>query len=157
MLGNNNALLETLLKDEQDLHFTEFTNKIAVQIGMRIVEKAIALDSPMVILIQKNGQELFYSKLDGATMDNDLWVARKNNVVDHFGHSSYYMNTLFKTTNTTIESYYLDRKDFGVEPGAFPIIVKNVGIVGTITVSGVPGEGEDHYIITSALRDFLCN
>ncbi|MGG6309378.1 heme-degrading domain-containing protein [Paenibacillus macerans] len=154
-MGDYTALLEELLKDEQELQFTEFTNKTAVQIGMSIVEKAIEQDSPMVILIQKNGQELFYSKLDGATMDNDLWVARKNNVVDHFSHSSYYMNTLFRSTQTTIESYFLERKDFGVEPGAFPIIVRNVGIVGTITVSGVPGEGEDHFIITSALREYF--
>ncbi|WP_019640298.1 heme-degrading domain-containing protein [Paenibacillus fonticola] len=155
MLKNDQLLLDILLQDEEDLQFSQFTHNTAVLIGTKIVEKALKDNSPMVISIQKNGQQLFYSKLDGATMDNDLWIKRKNKVVEHFNHSSYYMNVLFKTTQTTIESYFLDRKDFGVEPGAFPIIVRDVGIIGTITVSGVPGEGEDHKIITSVLKEML--
>jgi uncharacterized protein (UPF0303 family) len=38
--------------------------------------------------------------------------------------------------------------------GAFPIIVRNVGVVGTVTVSGLPQE-EDHRPVVDVLREFL--
>ena len=38
--------------------------------------------------------------------------------------------------------------------GAFPIIIKNVGIIGTITVSGMP-DSMDHAYVTDAIRECL--
>jgi len=38
--------------------------------------------------------------------------------------------------------------------GAFPVIVRDVGVVGAVTVSGLPQE-EDHRLVVQVLRKFL--
>jgi uncharacterized protein (UPF0303 family) len=148
-------LLERLLQEEKDLQFTEFTNKTAVLVGSAILERAMKENKHIVVDIQRNGQILFHGKLDGTTINNDQWIKRKNNVANHFGHSSYYIHVELKSKQTTIQAdAYLDPVDYAAEGGAFPIFIKNVGPIGTISVSGLPGE-EDHGLITSVLKDFL--
>ena len=52
------------------------------------------------------------------------------------------------------ENLLLDPTVFAAHGGAFPVIVRGVGVVGTVTVSGLPQE-EDHRLVVSVLRDFL--
>jgi uncharacterized protein (UPF0303 family) len=153
-LEDYSALLEQLLQQENDMQFEAFTNHTAYQLGTRIVESALAMGKTIVVDIDRNGEQLFYCKMNDKSLSNDQWIARKRNVVHHFGHSSYYMNVLFKSRNTSIEASYLDPKDYAAEGGAFPLIIKNVGIVGTICVSGLPG-ADDHGTIVSAIQELL--
>ncbi len=50
--------------------------------------------------------------------------------------------------------YLLDESEFAAHGGAFPVIGRGVGVVGTVTVSGLPQE-EDHRLVVSVLRSFL--
>lgn len=149
-----NAVLEGLLQEERELQFAEFSHQTVYQIGSQIINKAMLEDKSIVVTIIRNGQQLFHCKLEGTSSDNDLWIKRKNNVVHHFNHSSYYIHVLLKSKNATIESSFLEPKDYAAEGGAFPVIIKGVGMIGTISVSGLPGE-EDHRLITSVLKKFL--
>ncbi|WP_274654840.1 heme-degrading domain-containing protein [Paenibacillus humicola] len=153
-MEQTSALLETLLQQENDLQFSEFTNNTAYKVGTAIVEKAFREDKSVAVNIRMNGELLFYARMNGTTDNNDSWIARKNNTVGHFKHSSYYMHVLLKSTGSNVEAHNLDPKDYAAEGGAFPLILKNEGIVGTISVSGLPGE-EDHAIIVGALREIL--
>lgn len=148
-------LLEQLLQQEKELQFSEFTNKTAYLVGAAITERALREGKLVAIDIRRNGQLLFHAKLDGTGPNNDQWIKRKINVANHFDHSSYYMHVLYKSLNTTIqENAYLDPIDYAAEGGSFPIVIKNVGSIGTISVSGLPGE-DDHALIVSVLKDFL--
>lgn len=153
-MESNNQLMEKLLQEEKDYQFKEFPNNTAYEIGSRIIEKSLKEGKQILVEIQKNGEQLFYTKMNGATENNDNWVRRKNNTVRHFNHSSYYMHVLLKETHSNIEAHSLDSKDYAAEGGAFPIIIKDQGIVGTITVSGLTG-AEDHGMVTSILSDFF--
>jgi uncharacterized protein (UPF0303 family) len=148
------ALLHSLLQEEADLQFSDFTNETAYRVGNKIIEKATRENKAIVVDIRRNGELLFYSRMVGTSSSNDEWVSWKNNVVHHFGHSSYYMHVLLKSTGSTVKASGLDPNDYKAEGGAFPLLVKDEGIVGTISVSGLPGE-EDHNMITSVLREFL--
>ncbi|MFC5651326.1 heme-degrading domain-containing protein [Paenibacillus solisilvae] len=148
------AELERLLQQEDDLQFPEFTNHTAFQIGCRLIEKAVQESKSIAVTIVRDGEMLFHSKMEGTNAGNDSWIKRKSNVVHHFGHSSYYMHVLFKSNGSSIESSSLDSADYAAEGGAFPLILKNVGIVGTIAASGLPGD-QDHQIIVSVLEEFL--
>lgn len=86
-------------------------------------------------------------------MNNDSWVNRKNNAVLHFKHSSYYMHVYLKSINSNVEAHNLDPKECAAEGGAFPLIIKDQGVVGTITVSGLSGD-QDHKMITDVLSEF---
>lgn len=147
-------LLTTLLQEEADLQFSAFTNETAYKVGNSIIEKAIRENKSIVVDIRKNNELLYYSRLDGTSSNNDEWVSWKNNVVHHFGHSSYYMHVFLKSTGSTVEASGLNPNDFKAEGGAFPLFIKDEGLVGTISVSGLPGE-EDHKMVTSVLKDFL--
>jgi uncharacterized protein (UPF0303 family) len=52
------------------------------------------------------------------------------------------------------ERYLLDEAEYGAHGGAFPVIVRGTGPVGTVTVSGLP-QAEDHRFVVEALRRFL--
>lgn len=148
-------LLRELLREEELLHFSEFTNDTAIDLGMRLVEAARSAHQPVTVDISRNGQQLFHCALPGTTVDNDEWIKRKNRVVNRFGHSSYYMGTHYRSKKTTIyESALLDPTEYAAHGGAFPVIVKNVGIVGTVTVSGLPQQ-EDHRLVVRVLAAFL--
>lgn len=149
------ALLEQLLQQERDFQFSEFSNGTAVKLGTAILEKAEQEGKRIAVDIRKNGELLFHAKMDGTGYDNDRWIERKRNVVHHFEHSSYYMHVLYKSENTTIEkSAYLDSMEYAAEGGSFPILIKNVGIIGTVSVSGLEGH-EDHEMIAASLRKLL--
>jgi len=51
-------------------------------------------------------------------------------------------------------TFLLDEREFAAHGGAFPLIVRDVGVVGTVTVSGLPQE-EDHRFVVGVLRAFL--
>ena len=52
---------------------------------------------------------------------------------------------------TLVETFGLSKKDYVVKGGSIPIFVKDVGIVGTITLSGLK-DVKDHEIIIDALK-----
>jgi uncharacterized protein (UPF0303 family) len=153
-LEQYDALIQALLQEESDLQFSVFTNDTAYKVGNRIIEKAMRENKSIVVDIRRKGELLFYSRMDGKSSHNDEWVSWKNNVVHHFGHSSYYMHVFLKSTGSTVEASGLNPSDYKAEGGAFPLLLKDEGIVGTITVSGLPGE-EDHGMVASVLRELL--
>jgi uncharacterized protein (UPF0303 family) len=151
-LNQSNELLATLLQQEAELQFDVFNNDIAYKVGSGILEKAIRAQKAIVADIRKNGELLFYARLGGTNAHNDEWVAWKNNVVHHYGHSSYYMHVLLKSTGSSVEAAGLNPNDYKAEGGSFPIALKGEGIIGTITVSGLTGE-EDHDMVVSVLKE----
>ncbi len=149
------TLLESLLQEEAEIQFTEFTNDTAWRIGSRLVEVARQESLGVAIDIRRHEHQLFHAALPGTSPDNDAWIKRKNRVVNRFGHSSFYIGNLYKSQGTTIsEKSLLDPTRYAPHGGAFPIIIKGVGVVGTITVSGLP-QAEDHKLVVRILREFV--
>ena len=147
-------LLETLLAEEDSIQFQDFSNALALQVGMRLVEVVSAENKSVTVDICRNGQQLFHCALPGTSADNDAWIQRKNRVVNRLGHSSYYVGVYCKSQQTTIEEkYLLDSRDYAAHGGAFPIIIRDTGVIGTVTVSGLPQE-EDHALVVRVLREF---
>jgi uncharacterized protein (UPF0303 family) len=65
------------------------------------------------------------------------------------------MGQLLKSKGKRIEEAYLiPETEYAPHGGCFPVIVKGTGVVGTITVSGLPQE-EDHKLVVQTLRDYL--
>jgi uncharacterized protein (UPF0303 family) len=154
-MEDDEQLLRTLARQEELLQFTEFTNNTAIGLGMRLVEAARSEGKAVTADICRHGQQLFHCALAGTSADNDEWIKRKNRVVNRFGHSSYYMGIHYRSRNTTIEhSALLDPAEYAPHGGAFPVIIKHVGVVGTITVSGLPQQ-EDHALVVRIIAEHL--
>jgi uncharacterized protein (UPF0303 family) len=154
-MENYEDLLGELKRHEEELQFTEFTNETALALGLHFIETAKQEKKAVTIDICRNGQQLFHYACPGTSADNDGWVKRKNNVVNRYNHSSYYMGTLHRAQGSSFEEKSrLDPGEYAAHGGAFPIIVKNVGAVGTVTVSGLP-QAEDHQMVVRVLGEFL--
>jgi len=148
-------LLRQLLRQEELLQFTTFSNDDALQLGLRMLEEARLQGYGITIDICRNGQQLFHAALPGTALDNDEWIKRKNRVVNRFGHSSFYMGRHYASKNSTIEeSALLDPAEYAAHGGAFPIIVRGVGPIGTITVSGLP-QRDDHEFVVRMIAEYL--
>lgn len=148
-------ILKQLLQEEQELQFTRFNEEVAWELGGQLVEMARNRNLPVTIDITRGSHQLFHAALRGTSPDNDEWVKRKVRLVYRFGHSSFYIGQLLKSKGKTIEqSYLVSESEYAPHGGCFPVIVKGTGIVGTITVSGLPQE-EDHKLVVEALRNYL--
>jgi uncharacterized protein (UPF0303 family) len=146
---------EQLLAEEAELQFTRFDNETAWELGNALADRARADGLGVTIDIRRGDQQLFHYALPGTAADNDAWIERKIRVVRRFNHSSFYMGTMMRESGDTIEgSYLLPESEYAAHGGAFPIIVRDVGVVGTVAVSGLPQE-EDHRLVVSVLREFL--
>lgn len=154
-MGELDELLASLREEEQHLQFTAFTNETSFELGMRLVDAARRRNLAITIDITRSGQQLFHCAMSGTSQDNDEWIQRKNRVVYRFGHSSYYMGVTYRNQKTTIEEKsLLDPTLYAPHGGAFPVTIRDVGVVGTVTVSGLPQE-EDHKLVVSVLKEFL--
>jgi uncharacterized protein (UPF0303 family) len=148
-------ILEQLLLEEQQLQFASFNESTAWQIGCQLVERAQKEGLPIAIDITRGSHQLFHASLPGTSADNDEWIKRKVRLAYRFEHSSFYIGQLLKSKGKRLEEAYLiSESEYGPYGGCFPVIVKNTGMVGTITVSGLPQE-EDHRLVVQTIREYL--
>jgi uncharacterized protein (UPF0303 family) len=144
--------LADLAAEEAELQFTSFTNDDAWELGCALVASARAAAAPVAIEIVRNGHRLFSAALTGATPDNAAWIERKSRVVHRFGHSSLLVRQDSVERGTTFEAEFgLDPSRYAAHGGGFPVLVRDVGPVGVVTVSGLP-QLEDHRMVVAALR-----
>ncbi|MBV7538100.1 heme-degrading domain-containing protein [Duganella sp. sic0402] len=154
-MENYAELLETLTQQEQDLQFAAFNSDTALTLGMNIIELAKAKQKIITVNITINGKVLFHHAMQGASADQADWIRRKNNVVARFGRCSFYVGIDHKHRGVVFEDIkYLDPLDHAANGGAFPITIRNTGIIGTVTVSGLR-QAEDHALVIEALRAVL--
>jgi uncharacterized protein (UPF0303 family) len=153
------ADLERIALQERELRLPNLDAQVAWEIGSRLRGLAAERGLKLVIDVRRFGQPLFYAALDGTTPDNAEWVRRKSNVVARFHRSSYAVGMTLKLKETTLLGRYgLPVADYAADGGSFPLIVEGAGIVGSVTVSGLP-QRDDHNLVVEALcalvgRDF---
>ncbi len=154
-MASHEELLAALLQQERDCQFDAFGADTALELGLDLVAQAKARGKGVTVDIRRNGQLLFHHAMAGTAPDNAEWVRRKNNVAQRFGHSSYYVGTQYRARGTSFEAHLgLDPHEYKAHGGAFPLLLRGTGMVGTITVSGLP-EAEDHALVVGALQKML--
>jgi uncharacterized protein (UPF0303 family) len=153
---NMNDIMKTLLQQEEELQFDAFTNEDALQLGLIIIKIAKEeIGRGIAVHIESDECPLFTHYMEGTSKDNIYWVNTKKNVVKHFGNSSLYVGEMFKDKGTTFkDGSNLPLSEYQGEGGSFPIIIRNKGRIGTVTVSGLTGE-EDHAAAVEGVRRFL--
>ena len=143
--------LEKLLEQEQQLVFKQFDANTAWRLGTRLREMGVARRLPVVVDVRRFGHPLFYAALDGTTPDNVEWVRRKSNLVARFYRSSFLIGLTLKQQNTDLlEKYGIGAADYAAHGGSFPISVAGAGVIGSVTVSGLP-QRADHELVVEGL------
>ncbi|HEX7763332.1 MAG TPA: heme-degrading domain-containing protein [Cellvibrio sp.] len=148
----NSEILSTLLAQEDELQLHYFNNQTAWELGSLIKAAADQSAAPIAIEIYAFEHVLFSYFMPGTNKDNHDWIKRKRQSVMRFSHSSYYTGQYNATKNRNFETIpYLDPKEYCAHGGSFPIRLKNSGLVGAVTVSGLAQE-VDHQMVIDALR-----
>lgn len=148
-------ILNQLIREEDELQFVKFNEDIAWQIGSKLVAQAIAEHLSITIDITRGEHQVFHASRPGTSMDNDEWVRRKVRLVYRFGHSSFYIGQLLKSKGKSLEdAYFISESLYAPHGGCFPVILKETGVIGTITVSGLAQE-DDHQLVVHAIREYL--
>jgi uncharacterized protein (UPF0303 family) len=148
-------LLDELEAQESRLVFDRFDEATAWELGVTLREAALSGGLPISISIRRNGQRLFHCALPGASADNDGWLARKSAVVDRYGRSSLRVGEQFRVDGKSFdEASRLDVSVYAAHGGAFPILVRGTGCIGSVAVSGLP-QLEDHRLVVEALEVML--
>jgi uncharacterized protein (UPF0303 family) len=147
--------LKQLVLQEQRLRFSRFDEETAWEIGSRLRKLADTRKLPIVIDIRLAARQLFYCAMAGSTPDNPEWVRRKSNVVLRYLKSSYRTGRELAAKDETLDQQRgVSPMDYAPHGGSFPIHVEGAGIIGAITVSGLP-QREDHNLVVEVLAAFL--
>jgi uncharacterized protein (UPF0303 family) len=148
-------LIASLEDQEERLVFTRFDNADAWRLGSAMVAAAIQRALPVTIDIRRHHQQLFHAALPGTTAENDAWIERKVNVVNRFAAASYLVGRRLTARGSALdEALGVEPRLFAAHGGAFPVRIRDVGVVGTVTVSGLP-QADDHAFVTEMIGAFL--
>jgi len=149
-MGLREDLKQVALQEHQ-LRLPRLDAQVAWELGFRVRTLAEERGLAVVIDVRRFGQPLFYAALEGTTPDNAEWVRRKSNVVARFHCSSYAVGLKLMAKNETLtEQQGLPLADYAVHGGSFPLAVEEAGVVGSLTVSGLP-QRADHELAVEAL------
>lgn len=147
--------LKQITLQEEVLRFSSFDESTAWELGLRFRDIAEARKMPIVIDIRVGARQLFYTALPGSTPDNPEWVRRKSNVVLRYFKSSYRVGRELLAKEDTLDQHRgVSPMDYAPHGGSFPIHVEGSGVIGAITVSGLP-QREDHNLVIDVLAAFL--
>ncbi|GIF02548.1 heme-degrading domain-containing protein [Actinoplanes siamensis] len=155
MSDESQSLITEIEEQERRLVFPKFDEADAWALGCLLVNLATQRGLPVAVDIRRGQQQLFHAGLPGSTADNDTWIERKVRVVYRFAASSYLIGRQLAAKGRELDAAMgVDPARFAAHGGAFPVRVPGVGVVGVVTVSGLP-QAEDHALVVEAIETFL--
>jgi uncharacterized protein (UPF0303 family) len=147
--------LVKISQQERTLCFEQFDERTAWEVGTRLKAAAEKRGASLAIDVMLGGYTVFSHAMPGSSPNNANWLRRKRNTVLHFHRSSYGFGLQLEHDKTDlVGKFALAPSDYAVHGGSFPIRVIGTGVVGAITVSGLP-QRDDHNIVVEVLADFL--
>jgi uncharacterized protein (UPF0303 family) len=150
-VGTNEDIAK-IAQQEKELVFAAFDFDVAWDLGSSLRALAVARKFPIAIDIRRfGGQPLFFTTLPGTAPTNAEWVRRKSNVVEMLHKSSYRVTLEQKRRNTSLYvKSALSPADYAEAGGSFPLSVRGTGVIGSVTISGLP-QRLDHETVVEGL------
>jgi uncharacterized protein (UPF0303 family) len=148
-------VIRLLEMQEEILQFSHFTNADAWELGRVLVDECKRREASAIVSIRlNNGFILFQHALNGTSEYNQQWVQWKHNTVCATNHSSLLLCMQLKQNEETLEDIHLDPKEYTLSGGGFPILIEEVGVIGSIVLSGLDSVS-DHDVIIKAISKYL--
>jgi len=147
--------LEKLARQEDALVFSSFDEDLAWRLGEILRSRARAAGLAVTIVIRRGEDIVFLHAMPGTTPANADWARRKHNVVTLMQRSSYAVSLECRRDGKGLdEKMGLPLRDYAWHGGCFPIRVAAAGMIGTVTVSGLP-QRADHELVVAGLAQLL--
>ncbi|MEU8660656.1 heme-degrading domain-containing protein [Actinoplanes philippinensis] len=149
------TLIAAVEDQERRLVFPAFTEADAWTLGSLLVRLATDRGLPVAVDIRRGEQQLFHAALAGSVADNDTWIERKVRVVYRYGACSYLVGRRLAAKGRDLDaSQGVDPARYAAHGGAVPNRVAGAGVIGVVTVSGLP-QADDHALVVEAIEMFL--
>jgi uncharacterized protein (UPF0303 family) len=146
---------DEVLAQEERLTLPACSVDDCLSIGRWLLDRGTERGLAIAIEVWHGGRLVFRAARPGTDAHNDLYLAGKRRVVEHFGHASLYERLRHEADGTTFEqATSLAFPDYAPHGGGFPLLVRGTGRVGVVLVSGLPQQ-DDHALIVEALEAFL--
>ncbi|GHC53315.1 heme-degrading domain-containing protein [Neogemmobacter tilapiae] len=146
--------IATLEAQEERLVFAGFDEAVALRLGQKLVELGLSRAHPIVITIRTPDRTLFHAALPGAKPLNDKWALRKSNTTLLFHEASYLVGSRMREKGGNLAVHGCDSETYSESGGSFPIRVQGTGMIGAVTVSGLP-QHDDHALVVEAIGALL--
>ncbi|MDD3279252.1 MAG: heme-binding protein [Lachnospiraceae bacterium] len=148
-------LIKVLDMQEEILQFSHFTNGDAWELGSLIAVEAGRRGLPVAVSIRlNNGYTVFQYGSDGTGLYNEDMLTRKHETVKYTEQSSMHLYLRLRLSEKTQEDMQLPTSKYAAVGGGFPIRVEEVGVIGSVTVSGI-GHVADHDLIVNCISRYL--
>lgn len=147
-------LLSTLLDEEKQLDFTEFSLDDAWTLGTWLRDAALERGYGVAMSIVFGEQRVFHTATPGASATNDAWLERKFRVLRHFDQSSLGVKYSYEVKGESFDrDARLDPNAYAAAGGAVPLRVRG-RLIGAVGVSGLEMH-EDHALVVEGLQALL--
>ncbi|MCS6759209.1 MAG: heme-degrading domain-containing protein [Candidatus Devosia euplotis] len=141
-------------KQEETLVLGALDEDVAFALGSAIRARAFQKAMGIAIDIRTWDRQMFFAATAGTSADNAEWVRRKINAVRRFQRARYRM-VLERGEAPFPPQSGAGPTDYVIAGGGgFPIRVRGAGIIGCLTISGLPG-WSDQGVAVSALAAHL--
>lgn len=138
-----------------ELVFTRFTNDDALRLGLVLVRLAQERALPVTVDVTRGAQVVFHAAMEGTSAANDDWIRRKTRAVQQHATASLLIGLRPQLSGRRAEdAAWFDERRMAAHGGCVPVVVRDVGMVATATVSGLE-QAEDHALVVEAMREVL--
>jgi len=154
---DDHPTIDELEAQERELVLDRADLGTLLELGRRMTGAAAERELPIVIQIRSGGRLVYVAALPGSTASNDGWAAKKARITEHFEHSSLLVRLRHELVGEDVNtSHGLSPEHYQAHGGAFPLRARNVGVIGSVVVSGLP-QLVDHAFVVEQLDAFLTN
>ena len=134
------------------LVFDSFDETTARALGNLILDRTAG--KPVIVDIRRGDDLLFFGSHPGTSPANADWARRKRNLVNILQVPSYAVGLNQKLGQNIVALMALNPRDFTPHGGCVPIRVRGAGMIGTVTVSGLP-QRDDHKVASDCIAELL--
>jgi len=146
--------IEIIAKQEALLQFTTFDHASAWVLGESIKKHCEGLNLAVTIEIRLCRETVFLYAMSGTSPNNADWARRKRNTTELQQRSSYAIGLELQDGETLATQSGLPLRDFAHHGGSVPIRLSGVGVVGAVTVSGLP-QRQDHIVVVQTMASMI--
>lgn len=151
---NITEALELVAEQESALVFENFDEALALELGLAATALAKQKGKSIFVNVSRGLNTLFEHSMVGTSPANADFGLRKRAVVNLMNFSSITF-WLHNQNGFDFKAFMnLPERDFGSYGGSFPIRVKNAGVIGSLTISGL-SDIDDHNFVIELLNSML--
>jgi uncharacterized protein (UPF0303 family) len=143
--------IERVREQQRLLVLRSFDEDAAWALGAELRRRARDRGVAVTIEVRLRGDTVFLCSMRGTAPANADWARCKRNTVELLHRPSYLIGLeAARSGRSELDVMGLDPRHHADHGGSFPIAVDGVGVVGAVTVSGLP-QRADHELVVEGL------